>query len=96
MRSTIKFEVPDSSKQNANEKEDQTDHKHAGIPVLFQFLNLTLTVLCIYFVLQSAQRNNRQYDIPDNETDADQSALTADIHQAGKGQKQQSRDHEAV
>ena len=74
--------VPNNRKDDSNEKEDESSHKDVTVALLFDCTELTRTIIGILLMAHSAHRHERKRHVSEHETDTDQGALTADIHQA--------------
>ena len=92
----IKCCIPDSCKDDSNEKEDKPCHKNIAIIAFLGIAQLACTVIGIYLVFCPTHRDKGKDNISEDEADADEGALSADIHHARKQRHQYAGDKECV
>ena len=64
--------------------------------MLFVLAELARPVIGIFLVPRSAHRDKGEHNISQNESDADERTLAADIHHARKERHQYARNEERV
>ena len=92
----IKCCVPNNRKDNTNNKEDQACHKNITVVMLFGLTEFTRAVIGISLVSRSTHRDKGKHDISENEANADEGALAADIHHAREKRHQDAGDEESI
>ena len=92
----IKFYVPNSSKDESNDKEEKSRYKNTSAILIFSFAELTLAVIGISLVLCSAHRDKGEYDVPENESNTYKRPLAANVQHTRKKRHQYARDEKSV
>lgn len=95
-RWSIKYCVPNSRKDDTNEKENKSRYKNMAVVALFGRTKLTLTVIGIFLVPCSSHRDKGKHNVSEDESDADQCTLAADVQHAREKRHQYARDEERV